>query len=71
MGLVVAFAGLFRHIQPMVYGEAPANQNPIAVNTLPITIHLFLVLLLGVAIPPMLTQWFDQATWLITGERLL
>ena len=71
VGLVVAFAGLFRHIQPMVYGEAPANQNPIAVNTLPITIHLFLVLLLGVAIPPMLTQWFDQATWLITGQRLL
>jgi hydrogenase-4 component F len=71
IGLVVAFAGLFRHIHPMVYGEAPEGQHPIAVNTLPITVHLLLVLLMGVAIPPVLTHWFDQATWLITGQRVL
>jgi len=71
LGLVIAFAGLFRHLHPMVYGETPAGQRPIVVNTLPISLHLLLVLCLGIAIPPVLTQWFNQATWLITGQRLL
>ena len=69
LGIGIAFAGLFRHIQPMVYGDRPENQNPITANLWPVTIHLALVLWLGLAIPGFLAHWFSQATLLISGVR--
>ncbi|MGE0080516.1 MAG: hydrogenase 4 subunit F [Thiohalomonadaceae bacterium] len=70
-GLVIAFAGLFRHLHPMVYGPAPEGQAPVAANMLPVLIHLGLVLWLGLAIPSFLAGWLDRATQLITGVHLL
>jgi hydrogenase-4 component F len=67
-GLGIAFAGLFRHLQPMVYGEAPQGQHSIAANMLPAMVHLALVLWLGLSIPDFLSGWFDQATRLITAH---
>jgi hydrogenase-4 component F len=71
MGLGVAFAGLFRHVHPMVYGTAPEGHGPVEVNIWPVVVHLALVLWLGLSIPPFLVRWLDQATELITGARLL
>ncbi len=71
MGLGVAFAGLFRHVQPMVFGDLPEGQAPVRANMWPVAIQLALVLWLGLAIPAFLAQWFDQATLLISGEGLL
>ena len=71
LALVVAFAGLFRHLHPMVYGKAPEGQEPVSANMLPVLVHLGLVLWLGIAIPAMLAHWLDQATFLITGSHLL
>jgi hydrogenase-4 component F len=70
-GLAVAFAGLFRHLHPMVYGAAPEGQAPVQANMLPVVVHLGLVLWLGIAIPQFLAQWLDRATGLITGTHLL
>ncbi len=70
-GLGVAFAGLFRHLHPMVYGPAPEGQGPVQANMLPVAVHLGLVLWLGLAIPAFLAGWLDQATLLISGSRLL
>jgi len=70
-GLVVAFAGLFRHLHPMVYGKAPEGQQAVDANMLPVMLHLLLVLALGIAIPAFLSHWLDQATWLIAGSHLL
>jgi hydrogenase-4 component F len=70
-GLAVAFAGLFRHLHPMVYGAAPEGQKAVRANMLPVAIHLALVLWLGLAIPGFLAQWLDRATELITGSHLL
>jgi hydrogenase-4 component F len=70
-GLAVAFAGLFRHLHPMVYGAAPEGRNPVRANLLPVALHLVLVLWLGLAIPGFLAQWLDRATGLITGSHLL
>jgi hydrogenase-4 component F len=70
-GLAVAFAGLFRHIHPMVYGAAPEGQQPVQANLLPVAVHLGLVLWLGLSIPAFLARWLDLATELITGTRLL
>jgi hydrogenase-4 component F len=70
-GLAVAFAGLFRHLHPMVYGAAPEGQKPVRANMLPVAIHLGLVLWLGLAIPGFLARWLDRATELIAGVSLL
>ena len=70
-GLAIAFAGLFRHLQPMVYGTPPEGQQPVAANLLPVFLHLGLVLWLGLSIPGFLARWLDRATELITGVQLL
>jgi hydrogenase-4 component F len=71
LGLVVAFAGLFRHLHPMVYGPVPDGQQPVPANMFPVMIHLGLVLWMGIAIPVFLANWLDRATDLITGMSLL
>jgi hydrogenase-4 component F len=67
VGIGVAFAGLFRHLHPMVYGDIPENQKPIPANLMGAMIHLALVLWLGLSIPGFLGNWFSQATQLISG----
>jgi len=71
IGLAVAFAGLFRHVQPMVFGEPPEGQLPVKANMVPIIFHLFLVLWLGISIPDILANWLDQATIMVVGKGLL
>jgi hydrogenase-4 component F len=71
IGLAIAFAGTFRHLQPMVFGPAPERQRPIELNPLPVALHLAMVLWLGLAIPRPLAEWFDGATRLISGGGLL
>ena len=71
LGIGIAFAGLFRHVQPMVYGEKPEGQKPVKANLVPVMIHLALVLWLGLAIPSFLANWFSQATVLISGSSPL
>ena len=71
VGLAVAFAGLFRHVHPMVYGAVPEGQGPVRVNMVPVMVHLALVLWLGLAIPGFLARWLDRATELITGAHWL
>ncbi|TAN49239.1 MAG: hydrogenase 4 subunit F [Methylococcaceae bacterium] len=71
LGIGIAFAGLFRHLHPMVYGAVPEGQRPIEANLWPVAAHLVLVLWLGLAIPGVLADWFNQATVLIAGSAPL
>ena len=71
VGLAIAFAGLFRHLHPMVYGDPPDGQVPVRANMLPVMIQLGFVLWLGIAIPVFLSKWFEQATVLISGSSPL
>ncbi|MBI3571050.1 MAG: hydrogenase 4 subunit F [Gammaproteobacteria bacterium] len=68
VGLGIAFAGLFRHLHPMVYGDAPEGQLPVRANMLPVMVQLAFVLWLGLAIPTFLANWFNEATKLISGS---
>jgi len=70
-GLVIAMAGLFRHMQRMVYGEPPAGQVAVVANMWPVILHLLLVLWLGIAIPGVLVDWLNQATIMVVGEGVL
>jgi hydrogenase-4 component F len=70
VGLGVAFAGLFKHLHPMVYGEPPPGQVPVKANMVPVIVHLVLVLWLGLSMPGFVADWFGQATMLISGQSL-
>jgi hydrogenase-4 component F len=63
--LGVAFAAVFSKVQGMVFGETTAQRLPHAPALFPVFIHLALVLLLGLYIPPYLAQWYRQAAAMI------
>jgi len=61
IGLGVAFAALFRRVQPMIAGEIPANQQSLKVAHLPVILHMVLVLIIGIYMPNFLAEWFNTA----------
>ncbi|MCG3200676.1 MAG: NAD(P)H-quinone oxidoreductase subunit 2, chloroplastic [Gammaproteobacteria bacterium] len=63
--LGVAFAAIFGRVQPMVFGETTGKRLPHPPAILPVFVHLALVLVLGVYIPPYLAEWYRQAAALI------
>ena len=65
LGLGVAFAALFRKVQPMVAGIVPAWQTPLKAAHLPVILHMALVLLLGLYVPTFLSDWFHTAARLL------
>ncbi len=65
LGLGVAFAALFRKVQPMVAGDVPSYQKPMKVAHLPVMLHMGLVLVIGIYMPDFLNQWFHKAVALL------
>jgi hydrogenase-4 component F len=65
LGLGVAFAALFRRVQPMVTGEAPSYQKKIKVANLPVLLHMLVVLVLGLYVPKFLADWFHTAVGIL------
>jgi len=65
IALSVAFASMFGKVQNMAFGEPtvrPLAHNP---ALLPVFLHLGLVLVLGLWIPPYLNEWFRQAARMV------
>jgi hydrogenase-4 component F len=65
LGLGVAFAAIFLRVQAMVFGDTTAKPLPHPPALLPVFVHLALVLLLGLYIPPYLAAWYRQAAAMI------
>jgi hydrogenase-4 component F len=63
--LAVAFAAVFSKVQPMAFGETNAKRLPVRPAMVPVFVHLALVLMLGLWIPPFLADWYRQAARLI------
>jgi hydrogenase-4 component F len=63
--LGVAFAAIFGHVQPMVFGETDARPLPHSPALVPVFVHLSIVLMLGVYMPPALAEWYRVAAHLI------
>jgi hydrogenase-4 component F len=63
--LGVAFAAIFSKVQAMVFGETTAQRLPHPPALLPVFLHLLVVLLLGLYIPPYLAEWYRTAARLI------
>jgi len=65
LGLGVAFAAIFRKVQPMVAGAVPAYQKPMKVAHVPVVLHLVLVLVIGLYMPDFLNSWLHTAVELL------
>ncbi len=68
LALGVAFAAIFGRVQPMVFGETSARRLPHPPALAPVFVHLALVLMLGLYIPPYLADWYRRAADLIAGQ---
>jgi len=67
LSLGVAFAAIFGKVQPMVFGETQVRRLPHPPALLPVFVHLALVLMLGLYVPPYLAGWYRDAARLIGG----
>jgi hydrogenase-4 component F len=67
LALGVAFASIFGKVQPMVFGETELPKLPYQPALTPVFLHLGLVLMLGLFIPPYLAAWYQQAAQLLGG----
>jgi len=65
IALGIAFAAVFSRVQPMVFGETSVKRLPHRPAMMPVFVHLALVLMLGLWIPPFLAEWYRQAARLI------
>jgi hydrogenase-4 component F len=65
IALGVAFAAIFGKVQAMVFGESTGRRLPHPPAIVPVFVHLSIVLVLGVYIPPYLAEWYRQAAALI------
>ncbi|MCL4761066.1 MAG: hydrogenase 4 subunit F [Burkholderiales bacterium] len=63
--LGIAFAAVFSRVQPMVFGETTVRRLPHRPAMMPVFVHLALVLVLGLWIPPALAAWYREAARLI------
>jgi len=64
-GLGVAFGALFLRTQGMVFGRSTLQKLPHSPDLLSVFLHLALVLLLGLWIPPFLVGWWHLAAGMI------
>ncbi|MDD5435127.1 MAG: hydrogenase 4 subunit F [Nitrospira sp.] len=65
LGLGVAFAALFRRVQPMVSGPVPDYQVHVKASHIPVILHMALVLIVGIYMPVFLSDWFHTAVALL------
>jgi hydrogenase-4 component F len=65
LALGVAFAAIFSKVQPMVFGQSPSASLSRSPALLPVFVHLGIVLMLGLYIPPALADWYRAAAHLI------
>ncbi|MEW6602083.1 MAG: hydrogenase 4 subunit F [Nitrospirota bacterium] len=65
LGLAVAFAALFRRVQPMVSGVVPSYQKAMRAAHVPVMLHMVLVFILGIYMPEFLNNWFHTAVELL------
>ena len=65
VALGIAFASVFSKVQPMAFGEPSAARLPHRPAMIPVFVHLAIVLMLGLWIPPALAGWYRQAALLI------
>ena len=71
IGLAITFAAIFYKVQGMIFTPKPSTDvQQERVSFLPIYLHLFLILLLGLMIPTFLWDWSNQIALLMQGSMI-
>ena len=60
-GLLVAFGALLWRLQDLLFGEPTEPAHKVRASSVPLIIHLGLVLIAGIYLPPTLIGWFERA----------
>ena len=60
-GLLVAFGALLWRLQDLLFGEPTEPAHKVRASSVPLVIHLGLVLIAGIYLPPTLVGWFERA----------
>ncbi len=64
-GLLVAFAALLYRLQGLLFGEPSEPSHEVKASSVPLIIHLSLVLVAGLYLPQTLVGWFERAAELL------
>jgi len=64
-GLLVAFGALLLRLQGLLFGEPSEHVHEVEATSVPFILHLILVLLAGLYLPPLLIMWFQRAAELL------
>jgi len=59
-GLLVAFGALVLRMQQVVFGEPKGESHPVDASYVPMIIHLAIVLMAGIYLPPAIVAWFQN-----------
>ena len=60
LGLLLAFGALIWHLQQVVFGPVRGESHPVQASYVPMLIHLTLVLIAGIYLPPAIVAWFQN-----------
>ena len=60
LGILLAFGALIMHLQKALFGEPTGPSHKVSASSVPMFIHLALVLLAGLWLPQVLVDWFQQ-----------
>jgi hydrogenase-4 component F len=64
-GILLAFGALLLRMTGLCFGEPSAGSHPISASSVPIFLHLGIVLLIGVAMPAFLYAWFAHVATML------
>ncbi|MFT4079193.1 hydrogenase 4 subunit F [Rhodomicrobium sp.] len=60
-GLLVALGALLMRLQDILFGEPTTPNHPVSAASAPIFVHLSLILIAGLFLPPAVVVWFKRA----------
>jgi hydrogenase-4 component F len=64
-GLLIGFGALLLRLQDTVFGEPVGPAHHVKASSVPMVLHLLLVLAAGIFLPPVLVAWFQRAAELL------
>jgi hydrogenase-4 component F len=60
LGLLVAFGALILRMQQVVFGAPNGANHPVSASYAPMAVHLAIVLMAGIYLPPAIVAWFQN-----------
>jgi hydrogenase-4 component F len=64
-GLLLAFGALVLKLQQVAFGEPKGENHPVSASFAPLVLHLALVLIAGIYLPPAIVVWFQHVARLL------